>query len=170
MNPLPRSRGNSYRNIEEISGWKAHADTRKFNWIFLTITDVFLDQKRVNVCEHMVKMVSHESFGKVPPDLVLDEKGEGMEEKLNGNHLRLIPGLCLEDNELICEFKMAAVMWLLLGIGYGVHVHSNRNSVLQYFSFYVVIITVCFKHNYKRMKINRYVKKGMEPSWEDWLT
>ena len=32
---------------------------------------------------------------------------EGMERKLNGNYLRLIPGLCLEENEFIGEFKMA---------------------------------------------------------------
>ena len=32
---------------------------------------------------------------------------EGMDGKLNGNYLRLIPGLCLEENEFIGEFKMA---------------------------------------------------------------
>jgi hypothetical protein len=32
------------------------------------ITDVFLDQTRVNVCEHMVKTALHDSFGKVPPE------------------------------------------------------------------------------------------------------
>ena len=36
------------------------------------------------------------------------EKG-GMEEKLNGDYLRLMPGLCLDNKtELIGEFKMAA--------------------------------------------------------------
>ena len=35
---------------------------------------------------------------------------EGMEGKLNGNHLRLITGLCLEDRmNLLGELKMAAV-------------------------------------------------------------
>ena len=34
----------------------AYTNTRKFNWDILTITEVFLDQKRVNVCKHMVKM------------------------------------------------------------------------------------------------------------------
>ena len=29
--------------------------TRKLNWNILTITDVFLNQKRVNVCEYMAK-------------------------------------------------------------------------------------------------------------------
>jgi hypothetical protein len=33
---------------------------------------------------------------------------KGMEEKLNGNQMRLIPGLCLEDNEFIGKFKMLA--------------------------------------------------------------
>ena len=34
------------------------------------ITDVFLNQKRVNVCEQMVKMAPRKSFGKVPPEWV----------------------------------------------------------------------------------------------------
>jgi hypothetical protein len=38
-----------------ISWWKAHINTWWLNWKVSTITDVFLDQKRVNVCEHMVK-------------------------------------------------------------------------------------------------------------------
>ena len=61
--------------------------------------DVFLDQKRVNVCEHMVKMASHENFLKVLPGGCKKGRGgeEGMEGKLNGNYLMLIPGLCLED-------------------------------------------------------------------------
>ena len=33
-------------------------------------TDVFIDQKRVNVCEHMVKMALCESFGKMLPEQV----------------------------------------------------------------------------------------------------
>ena len=31
------------------------------------VTDVILNQKRVNVCEHTTKMASLESFSKVPP-------------------------------------------------------------------------------------------------------
>ena len=46
---------------EEISGQKAHTNTQKLNWNVSTITDVFLNQKRVNVCEHMVKMAPSES-------------------------------------------------------------------------------------------------------------
>ena len=40
------------------------------------ITDVFLDQKRVNVREHMVKTVPYDSFGKFPPQCVQGRKGE----------------------------------------------------------------------------------------------
>ena len=64
------------------------------------ITDVFLDQKRVNVCKHMVKVAPHESFLKVPIGGLRDRKRrvlEGREEKLNGNYLRLIRGLYLEN-------------------------------------------------------------------------
>ena len=32
---------------------------------------------------------------------------EWMEGNLKGNYLRLIPGLCLENNELIAKFMMA---------------------------------------------------------------
>ena len=38
---------------EEISRWKSRLNTWKLNWNFLMITDVFVYQKRVNVCEHM---------------------------------------------------------------------------------------------------------------------
>ena len=41
-----------------------------------------------------------ERFRKVPPSGLRDRKGEGvegMEGKLNGNYMKLIPGLCLED-------------------------------------------------------------------------
>jgi hypothetical protein len=43
------------------------------------ITDVFLDQKRVNVYEHTVKTVSHVSFRKVPTEWVQDRKERGVE-------------------------------------------------------------------------------------------
>jgi len=44
--------------IEESSKGKAHANARKLNRNILTVTDVFLNQKRVNVCEHTTKMAS----------------------------------------------------------------------------------------------------------------
>ena len=40
--------------------------TRKLNQNILTVTDVFLNQKRVNVSENMTKMASLESFLMVP--------------------------------------------------------------------------------------------------------
>ena len=43
------------------------------------ITDVFLDQKRVNVCDHRIKMALCDSFGNVPPEWVQDRKDVGME-------------------------------------------------------------------------------------------
>jgi hypothetical protein len=48
----------------------------------------------------MVKTVPCDSIGKFPPEWTRDREGgseAGMEGKLNGNHLRLIPGLYLED-------------------------------------------------------------------------
>ena len=47
---------------EEITRGKAHTNTWKLILYILTITDVFLNQKRVNVCEHRVKMVPCEIF------------------------------------------------------------------------------------------------------------
>ena len=58
------------------------------------MTDVFLDQKKVNVCEHKIKTVPCDSFEKLPPEWVQDRKEggvEGMKEKLKGNRVRLIP-------------------------------------------------------------------------------
>ena len=45
----------------------------------------------------MVKTAPCDCFGEVPPEWVQGRKGGEMEGKLNGNHLRLIPGLRLED-------------------------------------------------------------------------
>ena len=42
---------NTYQKNEEISGWKGQINIRKFNSYILTITDVFLNQKRVNICQ-----------------------------------------------------------------------------------------------------------------------
>ena len=54
----------------------------------LTLTEVFANQKRVNVCEHTVKLASSDSFELEPP-------GDG--GKRERRYLRLIPELCLED-------------------------------------------------------------------------
>ena len=48
---------------KEISRRETHRNTWKLNCNVSTITDVFLDQNRVNVCEHTVKMEPCESFG-----------------------------------------------------------------------------------------------------------
>ena len=50
------------RSLEE-----RHMQTHGNNQNILTVTDVFLNQKRVNVCEHTTKMASLESFRKVSP-------------------------------------------------------------------------------------------------------
>ena len=44
-----KRKGKLLQKNEEISGRKAHTNTWKLNWNVLRITDVFLDQKRVNV-------------------------------------------------------------------------------------------------------------------------
>jgi hypothetical protein len=46
---IAKERGISYWKNKEISKRKAHTNTRNLNWNILTITDIFLDQKRVNV-------------------------------------------------------------------------------------------------------------------------
>ena len=61
---------------EEISRGKAHTKTRKLIRNMLTVTDVFLNQKRVNVCGHTIKMVSRESFLMVPPGVERGRWGE----------------------------------------------------------------------------------------------
>ena len=69
-------------------------------------TDVFLNQNKVNVCEHTVKMVSHEFLKTATQGVSRLEVGgvEGMEGKLNGNYLRLIPELGAILNFLINSF------------------------------------------------------------------
>ena len=43
-------------------GRKAHTNTWKLIRNISKITDVFFNQRRANVCEHTVKIVSHDSF------------------------------------------------------------------------------------------------------------
>jgi hypothetical protein len=54
--------GKNLPKSEEIAGRKAHTNTWKLIRNILTITDIFLNQVRVNVCEQMVKMASCENF------------------------------------------------------------------------------------------------------------
>jgi hypothetical protein len=77
--------------IEEISKGKAHTNTRKLILNISTIRDIFLNQKRANVWRH------EKVFERCHHGVVREKGGEGMEGKLNGNYLRLIPGLYLED-------------------------------------------------------------------------
>ena len=56
---IGKERGNSYQNNEDISRWKAHVNTQKHDWNVSMITDVFLNQKRVNVCEHTLNTAPH---------------------------------------------------------------------------------------------------------------
>ena len=46
--------------IEEISGGKPHTNPQKLIRNISPIIDAFLNQKRVNVCEHTVKVASRE--------------------------------------------------------------------------------------------------------------
>ena len=57
---------NSYQKLKNTVG-QAQKNTRKLKQNNLTNTAIFLNRKRANVCEHMTKMASLESFGKVPP-------------------------------------------------------------------------------------------------------
>ena len=52
---------NSSKN-QEISRGKAQTNARKLIENIFMVTEVFLNQKRVNVCEHTVKMTSQEGF------------------------------------------------------------------------------------------------------------
>ena len=55
-------RGNTKKKNEEVSRWKAQINqkrTQKLNWYVSTFTEVFLNQKRINVCEHTLKMAPH---------------------------------------------------------------------------------------------------------------
>ena len=53
--------------IEEITKGQAYTNTRKLYRDVSTGTAVFLNQKRVNVCEHTTKTASLKSLRKVPP-------------------------------------------------------------------------------------------------------
>ena len=71
---ITQKRGNSKN--EEVSRWKAQIHTWKLNWYVLTLTEVFLNQKRINVYEHTVKMVPFIQrplifFGKIFPFLFI---------------------------------------------------------------------------------------------------
>ena len=76
-----------------------HISTWKLNINLSTITDVFLDQKRVNVCEHMIETAPPAVMEKCHQTGRETGREGGVEGKLNENHLRLLPWLCLEDRK-----------------------------------------------------------------------
>ena len=79
------------------------------------MTDVFLDQNRVNVCEYAVKSAPHESFVKVRPEGVQDRKGGGMEGKLWKSSEVNTRAVSRGQNELIGEFKIVGSNLMVLG-------------------------------------------------------
>ena len=50
-----KEKGKLLPKIEEISREKGQANTQKLNQNILMVTVVFLNQKRMNVCEHMTQ-------------------------------------------------------------------------------------------------------------------
>ena len=66
------------------------------------VTDIFLNQKRVNVCEHTTKMASLESFGKVHQGLRGMDGGK-FKRKLSEVTARAVSR---GQNELVGKFKM----------------------------------------------------------------
>ena len=51
---------NPYRN-DEISGGHSQINTRKIKLYVSTLTEIFLNQKILNICEHTVKMAPRDS-------------------------------------------------------------------------------------------------------------
>jgi hypothetical protein len=55
---IRKRKGKLLTKIEEITVGKAHANTQKLNQNILTVTAIFINQKRMNVCEHTTQMIS----------------------------------------------------------------------------------------------------------------
>ena len=85
------------RSLDESTHEHKHKHTE--NWDILAITDAFLNQKKVNVCEHAVKWHHVNVYERCHQEVARQETGNGggSEGKLSGDYLRLMPGLCLED-------------------------------------------------------------------------
>ena len=80
------------------------------------ITDVFLNQVRVNVCEYSVKMAPHESFLKVPPGGLRDRKSGGAGGKIKWKLSEVDTwAISRGQNELIGKFKMATGNVICIG-------------------------------------------------------
>ena len=65
----------------------------------LKLTEVFVKQMSVNICERRIKVAPCDSFEKEPPgeETRRERMIEGKEKE--SCYLRLIPGLCLEDKK-----------------------------------------------------------------------
>ena len=88
------------------------------------IRDVFLKQKRVIICDHMVKTAPRDRFIRVQGG-----KGGEVEEmngKLNANHLR-----STGQNELIGKFKMAGGSVISIK-GWSIRLWSTHNPTGMY--------------------------------------
>ena len=57
-----KGKGKLLPKNEELSRGKSHTKTWKLIRNIVAITDVLLNQKRVDVCKHMVKITSCEDF------------------------------------------------------------------------------------------------------------
>ena len=125
-------RGKLLPKIEEIYKEKVRACTctRK---LILNILAIFLNQKRVKVCEHMVKMASHE-FLKGATRGLRERKVEGgggnegkIKRKLSEGNTRAVSR---GQNDLIGKFKMAVgdVINIRGQVMVYTYVHSNRNQ------------------------------------------
>ena len=57
-NSINRKRKGTHQKIKRSPDKSTHEHKHTATWNILAITDAFLDQKRVNVCEHPVKMVA----------------------------------------------------------------------------------------------------------------
>ena len=105
-----KGKGKLLQRNEEFSGGKAHTNTWKLIRNILTVTNVFLNQKRVNVCEHMVKMASIRSFWMVPPGVAREESGG------NGGKIKMeiiwvnTSAVSRGQNELIGKFTSPATI------------------------------------------------------------
>ena len=86
---------------------EAHTNTRKINLDISTITDVFLNQKKVNLCEHTAKLEPRECFVKVcETEIGSNGRGWGkIECKSTKINTRAVSR---RKNKFIGEFKMVA--------------------------------------------------------------
>ena len=82
-----KGKGKLLQKIEEISGGKAHANTRKLNQNILMVRDVF------SIRREFLKSATR------------GLRYERMERNLKGNYLRAVSR---GQNELVGKFKMAA--------------------------------------------------------------